>query len=342
MDKIFTDEQVDSIIQLYNLQNNPTLRSRLEQGLESDLQQIKIKEDEYRTGKLLITKDNTGNPHIVFNFKEQNLNIPNKILDKELTEEDKKALLNGKTILHPKSNTGPWVGIQIDKELNKVVLKSEKQLGIIKEINGYKLSLDEQKELFDTKTLGTKVFYDKKRDIHYSASIQIGADGKTIEFLNPTQLSKEEAKELENKLNAKENLVLQSLSDSTIITNDQDKKPTIVESIADSKITSIQQTVTEKKEMSEIDKTKLISDLLSKQTITDNDLAKLKDAKLTINEFKGMIANDRFKELPVATQKAITLSTPYHKALKEEKGKQIEKKDISKNLQKTKTKSKGI
>lgn len=200
MDRLFDAQDVKSLLDTIGVEPSEHLIDRLSQGLESDLLENALINGAYQDGKIKLFRDkSSGTVKFSFKSRSEKLEIPEKILGHKLTDEEKKSLQALKTVLIKKgSNT---FGIAIDKDLNRVVVKGDKELGLLKEVGEYKFSLKEQEALINGKEVGPKIFFDKESNQYIQASIAYTDDKKGIKFLNAKEVSFEKAQELIPKLN---------------------------------------------------------------------------------------------------------------------------------------------
>lgn len=110
-------------------------------------------------GKFNLQVDKDGNYNLHFNKKKVEIEVPEEILGKKISKKDKEHLLNGDTLgpfSHAQSKTNFY--LCIDKELNAVSVKTDKQLGIPKEMLGHTFSTEEKNLLANNKAVGPRVF----------------------------------------------------------------------------------------------------------------------------------------------------------------------------------------
>ncbi len=177
--------------------------SELLEGLwdDSSIKNAKIK---------LSRSSNDGTIKVNFKFQNEQLIIPERIGDYDLTSEDKIRLTN-KEIAGPISLKGQELFLQVDSELNSVVIRSAKEIDVAKvielkfqknnkfEISGYSLSEKEVKDLCSGKELPTKVY--KEGNTYFSAKISLTEDKKGVRFGEVLTIPNHRAQALINKLN---------------------------------------------------------------------------------------------------------------------------------------------
>lgn len=166
-------------------------------GREILLENAKSSDGQVKDAKICLYQDENGVLQNKVNFKEDKLEIPDRILGKTLTDEEKQELLKGHEI---KLNTpqGDFY-VKVDNDLNKVVVKSDREIKKLPEIGGYKLKEEEQKNLFEGKRLEPKVF--KGKEGYFIANVELTPDKKGIHFTGIKSVPEHDAKELMQKLN---------------------------------------------------------------------------------------------------------------------------------------------
>lgn len=144
----------------------------------------------------------TAEGEIKFNILPmcEKLNIPKKIMDKELNPEEIERLKGGEFIQIKDKKTKINFYVQVDPELNMIVVKSEKTLNIPNEMLGYKFTDIEKEKLANSELLPERI-YRNKDGKYLMAQITFSEDRKSIIFKNVTELSKSKAEELIPKVN---------------------------------------------------------------------------------------------------------------------------------------------
>ena len=92
--------------------------SQQEKGVMSDMREINGKQAKVRL---------TENGISVF-YKKETLVIPDSILGRQLTDENKNELLQGKIVLVGKEKDN--IFLQVDRELNAVIVRTNKELAV--------------------------------------------------------------------------------------------------------------------------------------------------------------------------------------------------------------------
>lgn len=168
-------------------------------GEEIFLNNMELKDGSIKDGKVKIVKDNnTGELTFGFNFKRERLEIPKRLLDNELSEDDKKDLVDGK-VVGPLNYKGSNFFVQMDHELNKVTISHSSQFNLQNELGGYRFTDKEQNLLLNGQKTTAHIF--KGESGYFMANVQLSPDKRSIIFSNTKSLSNEEALNLLEKFN---------------------------------------------------------------------------------------------------------------------------------------------
>lgn len=125
-------------------------------------------------------------------YKKEKLEIPDSILGHKLKEQEKADLYEGKRI-QINSQKGN-IYLEIDRELNSIIILSEKELHIPQEIGGYRLTNADQYLLANGHTLENKLLHN--REGYFLADISFAYGNKGISFGNVQMIPEYKAKEL--------------------------------------------------------------------------------------------------------------------------------------------------
>ena len=160
--------------------------SQQEKGVMSDMREINGKQAKVRL---------TENGISVF-YKKETLVIPDSILGRRLTDENKNELLQGKIVLVGKEKDN--IFLQVDRELNAVIVRTNKELAVPNVIgrgmdySGRELTLADKALLANGYSLDNQLIQTKEG--HFiMADVSLTEDMRGIQFANIQQLSKEEA-----------------------------------------------------------------------------------------------------------------------------------------------------
>lgn len=169
--------------------------TKLEKGVMSDLMDIGEKK-----GKLRMSENGIS----VF-YRKETLTIPDRMLGHKLNKTEKERLLHGDIVpLETKKGT---VMLQVDKDLNSVIVKSNKEIkipnviGKTNEYDGYKLTKADKYLLANGHTLESKLMHSK--DGYILADISLTDDKKGIKFTNIQSITEGKAQELIKEMRPK-------------------------------------------------------------------------------------------------------------------------------------------
>lgn len=128
-------------------------------------------------------------------YKKEKLEIPDSIFGKKLSEKQKQDLLDGKRIAfkYKKGN----IYLEIDRELNSIIVLSEKELHIPQEIGGYKLTDADKYLLANGYSLDNKLLHSKEG--YFLADISFTTDRYGITFGNVQMVPDQKAQEMQKK-----------------------------------------------------------------------------------------------------------------------------------------------
>ena len=200
----------------YALQNGYILDGKgtqLEKGVMSGLTDIGG-----RTAKIRLTENGIS----VF-YRKEALVIPDSIYGKKLTKKQKDDLVNGNVIVL--SSKKGDIMLQVDKDLNSVIVRSEKELSIPAQIGGYKLTAADKYLLANGYSLENKLMRSPKGE-YIIADVTMTPDKKGYQFSNIQTISETKAKELlQRKLEEKKEHVI-SPEKEQVEEQERMKKPT--------------------------------------------------------------------------------------------------------------------
>lgn len=182
---------------IFGVKIEPFQKEMLSEGSMVSLRNMQMPDGKLIDGKIKYSPEGIE----VFK-KESQLIIPEKILGHKISPQEKDDLMNGKTIkINHKDKP---VYIAVDKDLNKLMVRTERDLGAIKEIGDYKLTEQEKTAWVNKEKLPPHLFYDNKTNTYFTASIQLSEDGKGIVYHDIKKVEKtslQEIKRLQEQLN---------------------------------------------------------------------------------------------------------------------------------------------
>lgn len=149
-------------------------------------------------------------PELIVDKVQQKLLIPDKLVGVKLTSDQKQDLENGEFVNIERANK-PSLNIKIDKELNKIIVQSSKDLKVPSQIHGYKLNTQDKADWMNGKVMKARVFYDPKNKNYYRVNLQkqrhetndngVPSVKEELVFTNYKSLSEQEAKQITDTLN---------------------------------------------------------------------------------------------------------------------------------------------
>lgn len=156
--------------------------TKLEKGILSDLTDVKGK-----SAKLRLTEKGVS----VF-YRKEALVIPDKILGKKLSEKQRKALLEGEIIVIPAKKG--HVFVSVDRDLNSVIVRSEKELAIPSMIGGRELTTADKYLLANGHSLDNMILHGDEG--YFIADVAWTNDKTGVRFSNMQSIPEAKAKEL--------------------------------------------------------------------------------------------------------------------------------------------------
>lgn len=156
--------------------------TKLEKGVLSELRDVKGK-----PAKLRLTEKGVS----VF-YRKEALIIPDKILGKKLSEKQRKALLEGEIIVIPAKKG--HVFVSVDRDLNSVIVRSEKELAIPSVIGGRELSTADKYLLANGHSLDNMILHGDEG--YFIADLAWTSDKTGVRFSNMQSIPEAKAKEL--------------------------------------------------------------------------------------------------------------------------------------------------
>lgn len=137
---------------------------------------------------------------LMFSVKAKTLEIPDRILDHQLSAEEKQSLHKGEFVGIVKDDRNFLVSV--NQKTNSVVVNVPAELGIKEELGGYKFSKNELAHLANGKELPTRLFKSDKHGF-YTAELRVVKEGNQVsyQFNNVASINPAEAAKLSSKLN---------------------------------------------------------------------------------------------------------------------------------------------
>lgn len=194
---------------VYNKTLSEEQRSRLASGRQTGLiKDIFVEEGKPPVdAKISASKGKDGELVLTYDYAEKIFKMPTAILGMKLTPDQKDKLFNGDLLTVKYKGEDMFVGV--DKELNKITVKSTNQIGIPSEISDYKLTDVDKYYLAQGKKTDIHLFKTKE-DNFFTANFKMTEDGKGVEFSNIKFVDKENAPELKEKYNVDRKIIDES------------------------------------------------------------------------------------------------------------------------------------
>lgn len=169
----------------YALQNGYLLDgqgTKLEKGVLSDMREVRGK-----PAKIRLTENGVS----VF-YKKETLVIPDRILGKKLSDKQKKNLLEGEMVVLPAKKGDIFV--QVDRDLNSVIVRSEKEMSIPSTIGGRELTVADKYLLVNGHSLDNMILHGENG--YFIADVSWTNDKRGVIFSNIQNIPESKALQL--------------------------------------------------------------------------------------------------------------------------------------------------
>ena len=197
VENVFTEKEIPKTI--HNIALTENQRQRLLKGLKTGLIKGVIFENgKVENVKIQAIKDKENNVNLEYDIQKKSLEIPNKIFNQNLTEEQIQQLYNGE-LLHLNFKQKDYF-IGVDPDLNKITIKNLKEIQIPDKLGRYKLDSHDKQRLANGLETRDHVFVTSSNN-YYVGSIKLTEDKKGIEINNIKDLDKDTAIKLSEKIN---------------------------------------------------------------------------------------------------------------------------------------------
>jgi len=168
---------------------------------------------------------------LLYTFKKPEIEIPLKLGNKKLTEEEINTLKKGKAVQF--NYKGNNLYIQIDKELNRIVIKTQHQLKLSEvekfELGGYVFTQQQKEHLEHGEKVHGVIM--KGESGYFAATISIGKDNKSIMYENYKNLTKKQAIDLLKQRNQNNDIqnIISTAANTTPINEKENKSNKAIE-----------------------------------------------------------------------------------------------------------------
>lgn len=175
-------------------------RERLAQGRQTGLIKDIVMNDNSTPvdAKITARVDEKGKLEFTYDYAEKVFKMPEAIMGKMLSAEHKERLHAGELLPIKYKDNNYYVGF--DSELNKITIKSTRQIGIPDKINGYNLTEVDKYYLAAGKQTDTHLFKTSEGSF-YTANFKMTKDNDGYQFSNIKFVEKENAVDLKTKYN---------------------------------------------------------------------------------------------------------------------------------------------
>lgn len=192
--------------------------TKLEKGVMSEMTEVRGK-----PAKIRMTKNGVS----VF-YKNDVLTIPDKILGKKLSKKQKELLLDGDMIVISTKKGDKFV--HVDRDLNAVIVRSEKELSIPTRIGERELTTADKYLLANGHSIDDMIFHNEEG--YFIADVSLTSDRRGVSLANVQTISELKAKELLEE--QKENNKVQDFTHENQpgIENDRDFEAELKEAVA--------------------------------------------------------------------------------------------------------------
>lgn len=298
--KIAELDEVPQMLHGYRFKDDE--RQKLSQGEKVFVENMQFSDNTLRDGYLWLTKNKDQKLEVSYQFKAQTLQIDDRILDHKLTKEEKDELQKGKVVGPLQLKADFRAFLQVDTKLNRVVIRSQQELGIPKSIGGYELSDIDQKRLANNEAMQPRVFKGEKG--YFVANFKLTDDKMGHEYTNIKDLSKypdSEIKKMISELNKDSNNTIDNVISVTekVIASEVDKKD---------KYQALDQAI-QKRDFNEISRLgnlhsyepSKVDDLIAKNKLTHEESTGIhvltKTGTNPSHQFKSALKEGRFNDL---------------------------------------------
>lgn len=192
--------------------------TKLENGVLSELTDVRGK-----PAKIRMTKNGMS----VF-YRNDVLTIPDRVLGKKLTEKQRKALLEGDVIVISTKKGDKF--IHVDRDLNAVVVRSEKELSIPTRIGEKELTTADKYLLANGHSLDNMIFHNEEG--YFIADVSLSSDKKGVALSNVQVISEMKAKELFAKQKENDKAQDNTLEKNPVMDKDRDFESELKEAVA--------------------------------------------------------------------------------------------------------------
>jgi hypothetical protein len=158
---------------LFDCQLTDPQRDLLSKGESVYLKDMVLQDGSLADGSVQLKKGDDSEVKVLMFLDEHQLplQLPHKILGHILTEEETRLLRAGSEV-GPINYKGDLFKIKIDPKLNRVIIKTEKQIGLISQMGGYTFTDSDKKKLLAGQRTSPRIFRSKD-GLYFLAQIEL-------------------------------------------------------------------------------------------------------------------------------------------------------------------------
>lgn len=204
----FTEAEIQQVEKSLNLNFSEKDRELLMAGRFTDLLELPGSKNENikKQAKMHLFREKNGEVYVTCNYKKETLFIPDEIEGQKISLEQKQKLADGQTI-QLKNSSNQNLYIQVDKDLNAIVVKGDREIGIPEIIgsnkkhgfDGYVLTDRDKSKIANGGILEPKVLCGDMG--YFLANFSLSDDQKGYVFYDYQTIPDNKVEEFINKYN---------------------------------------------------------------------------------------------------------------------------------------------
>jgi hypothetical protein len=163
------------------------------------VENVEVQKDRVADGKIWLAIQD-GEVQVKFQERKNTLEIPMTVLGHSLTEGEREDLKAGKVVAVEFRGTSYF--LQVDRELNRVVVSTARELGVPRELGGYRLTREDQERFANRAPLPLRVYENRRTGTHFLAVVRPTADGKGLEFSHYKVVEQKDVARMKERYNS--------------------------------------------------------------------------------------------------------------------------------------------
>lgn len=279
--------------EIHGIKLNKQQKSILENGESIYLRGMTLPSGEKTNGYVSLQDDPDQNENLKFIYGSDKIIIDSEIGKHKISDEERKDLERGR-VVGPLDITDDFKGfLQVDRNINRVVVKTGEEIGIPNKIGGYELSSEDQNRLANNEEMLPRVY--KGKYGYFMANVSMTPEGDGLIYKNVQGLTNKQAEEMMERVNGKQysSANVSDIVDATIEASKNSNKEKNQEKIQNQEQTKeVRESLDPKfgkdyetlkewmKDTSKLDKLDNLSPEFKKLYGIDKDIEALKDPKL--------------------------------------------------------------